>query len=192
MVDKVLPALHVAVRKAALCTYLEPLQDHNWCCWAWTDQVEPSCLDTGHLRRKDNSSVRHAVNQNVMLFWEHRVGKDNCSNTFICDFTRCRWKSDDVLVFSYKKQSETLSGVRWKRCEVLDCFRKWWNHWIHRLWTDMWSEVNLRRQTDPPLISPVWCLGSEARGWRVAIEEQEAHPQAQEAVTVLYFNTDIF
>lgn len=65
----VLPAVHADVREAALCTYLEPLQDHNWCCWAWSDQVEPSCLDTGHLRRQDKSSVRQCKSGYVRLLW---------------------------------------------------------------------------------------------------------------------------
>lgn len=48
------------------------------------------------------------------------------------------------------RNSRTLWGVGWNRCELLDCFRKWWCHW------NMWSEEH--RQTDgpPSLLSDVW------------------------------------
>lgn len=71
-----LPAVLVAAGKAAVCTYLEPLQDHNWCCRALSDQVEPSSLDTGHLGRKDKCQAKCVFH--VALHTEFIVLNLNC------------------------------------------------------------------------------------------------------------------
>lgn len=175
---QVLPALLVAVWEAALCTYLEPLQDHNWCCWAWTGQAEPSCWDTGHLRRNENSSFRHAVNMDMMLFWEQTA--ENYPNTSTAN--KKTISCGTVFVTGSSLKLYMGLGEKGVKCWIVlgnDDLIETWPFWLI---CDLKSTCADRLSS----IALVWCLGSGACGWL------GAHPRDQEALTVLYFNTHTF
>lgn len=85
--------------KAALCTYLAPPQDHNWCCWAGTGRAEPSCLDTAHLGERIKQQL-------VRMSWRSRPVSGAASPPSL--------KSNLALLFCQKQHTfyEGSAGAR--------------------------------------------------------------------------------